>query len=346
MSLLAVVGFAVLMLGIAGVFYQLIGSARSARRFPPPGQLVDVGGHRLHAVCAGHGTPTVVLESGIAASSLSWTRVEPEVARFTSVCAYDRAGLAWSDPSNTPRTIARIVDELHTLLTTLGCAAPYVMVGHSFGVFVCLGYAARYPHQVDGLVLVDPPSEWVRMDQRQTRLLSGAVHLSRLGGLLARLGIVRACLALLTGGVPAAPRHFVKMFGPITARTLERLVGEVRKLPPDVHPVVQALWCQPKCFRAMADYLRTLPDMALPAAQLEPLRELPLVVISSGDQTPDVAASHQALARMSSRGRYVIASKSHHWVQFDEPELVVETIREVVNASRQPHGSATRSGQA
>jgi pimeloyl-ACP methyl ester carboxylesterase len=146
-----------------------IGSARSARRFPPPGQLVDVDGHRLHAVCAGHGAPTVVLESGIAASSLSWARVQPEVARFTSVCAYDRAGLGWSDASTAPRTIAHIVDELHALLTKLECAAPYVIVGHSFGVFVCLAYAARYPHQVDGLVLVDPPSEIVIQIMYPTR---------------------------------------------------------------------------------------------------------------------------------------------------------------------------------
>lgn len=344
MIIWAAVGFAVLVILVAGAFYQLLGSVRDARRFRPPGRLVDVGGHRLHAVCLGQGTPTVVLESGIAASSLSWTRVQPEVARFTGVCAYDRAGLAWSEPSTAPRTIARIVDELHALLTKLECAAPYVMVGHSFGIFVCLAYAAQYPHQVDGLVLLDPPSEWMHIDARQARLLRGAVQLSRLGGTLAHLGVVRACLALLTGGVPAAPRQFVKVFGPTAARTLERLVGEVRKLPPDIHPVVQALWCQPKCFRAMADYLRALPDVAVSAAQLASLGDVPLVVISSGDQTPDVAASHQALARTSLRGRHLTASSASHWVQFDEPELVVEAIRDVVNASRRPHRSVTRSG--
>jgi len=343
LRMLAVAGIVVLALAVAGVIYQTIGSARSARQFPPPGQLVDVGGHRLHAVCLGHGTPTVVLESGIAASSLSWARVQPEVARFTTVCAYDRAGLAWSDASTAPRTIARIVDELHALLTKLELAAPHVMVGHSFGVFVCLAYTERYPHRVDGLVLVDPPSEWAQMDQRQRRLLWSAVQLSRLGGLLAHVGIVRACLALLTGGVPAAPRHFVRVFGPTTARTLERLVGEVRKLPAEIHPVVEALWCQPKCFRAMADYLRGLRDAAVSAARSGPLDDLPLVVISSGDQAPDVAVSHQALAGMSSRGRQVIASNSHHWVQFDQPDLIVETIREVVDAAHNRHISVRRS---
>jgi pimeloyl-ACP methyl ester carboxylesterase len=334
MSTLALIGSAVLVLLMAGIFYQLIGLARSARRFPPPGRLVDVGGYRLHAVCLGEGAPTVVLESAIAASSLSWARVQPEVARFTGVCAYDRAGLGWSDAAPAPRTMTSTVDELHALLTRTACAAPYVMVGHSFGVFVCLTYAARHRNQVAGLVLVDPPSEWLHMDKRQARLLRGAVQLSLLGGNLARLGVVRACLALLTGGLPAAPRQFVKVFGPTAARTLERLVGEVRKLPPEVHPAVQALWCQPKCFRAMADHLRALPDAAASAAQSGPIGDVPLVVISSADQTPDVMAAHEALARGSPQGRHVVASSSSHWVQFDEPDLVVQMIREVVDATR------------
>jgi pimeloyl-ACP methyl ester carboxylesterase len=346
MSALAVTGLALLALAVAGTVFQAVGSVRSARRFLPPGQFVDVGDHRLHTVCSGHGTPTVVLESAIAASSLSWTRVQPEVARFASVCAYDRAGLAFSDAATASRTTARIIDDLHALLTRLERAESCVMVGHSFGVFVCLAYAARYPDQVAGLVLVDPPSEWVQMDERQARLLLGGVYLSRLGGLLARLGIVRACLTLLTGGLPAAPRHFVKLFGPTTARTLERMVGEVRKLPPDIQPVVQAMWCQPKCFRAMADYLRVLPEAALAASRLDLHDDVPLVVISSGDQTPAVIAMHQALARMSSQGRHLIASNSHHWVQFDEPELVVETIREVVDAVRRRAPARDPSGGA
>ena len=344
MSVLALVGLAALTLAIAGVVYQSLGLAHDARQFPPRGQLVDVGGYRLHAVCCGHGAPTVVLESALAASSLSWARVQPDVARFTSVCAYDRAGFGWSDASTIPRTFARTLDELHAVLTQLKCTAPCVMVGHSFGVFVCLAYAARYPQTVGGLVLVDPPTEWVHADHRQVRLLWGAVQLSRLGGLLARLGVVRVCLALLTGGAPAAPRHFVKVFGPMTARTLERLVGEVRKLPPEIHPVVQALWCQPKCFQAMADQLRMLEDATASAAEVTSLGDVPLVVISSADQTPDVTASHHVLARMSSQGHVVLASKSGHWVPYDEPELIVETIREVVETVRRRDSSATRPG--
>jgi pimeloyl-ACP methyl ester carboxylesterase len=339
MSILALVGVAMLTLAIAGVIYQSVGLAHDARRFPPPGRLVDVGGHRLHAVCCGHGTPMVVLESAIAASSLSWARVQPDVARFTSVCAYDRAGLGWSDPPTRPRSFARIVDELHACLTNLQCAPPYVMVGHSFGVFVCLTYAARHPQRVSGLILVDPPTEWAHVDHQQLRLLWGAVQFSRLGGLLARLGVVRVCLRLLTGGAPAAPRHFVRVFGTMTARTLERLVGEVRKLPPEIHPVVESLWCRPKCFQAMADHLRVFQEATASVAAIASLGDVPLVVISSADKAPHVTASHHALARMSSQGHVVCASKSGHWVPYDEPALIVETIREVVETVRRGYAS-------
>src|SRR5688500_17342462 len=100
--------------------------------FPPPGLLVDVGGHRLHVICSGSGSPVVLLESGIAASSLSWSIVQPEIAKFTRVCAYDRAGLAWSEVASCPRTFEQIVDELATVLADVAPGERYVLVGHSF----------------------------------------------------------------------------------------------------------------------------------------------------------------------------------------------------------------------
>jgi pimeloyl-ACP methyl ester carboxylesterase len=330
----------------AGVLYQLVGARRGARRHPAPGTMVPVGGHRLHVVCAGAGSPAVLFESGIAASSLSWVRVIDEVAAFTRVCAYDRTGLGWSDPSRGPRTAGRMIDELHRVLAhachaeaptarrRTAPAGPRVLAGHSFGAFLVCAFASAYPNEVAGLVLIDPPSDWHTIEPRQARMLRGGIHLSRLGGLLARVGVVRACLALLTGGAPGVPRNFVRIFGPTAARTLERLVGEVRKLPPEIHPVVQTLWCQPKCFRAMADHLAALEELAAMVAGVSRLPEVPLVVISSGDQPDETLERHRQLTRRSSQGRHVVAARSGHWVQFDEPDVVVAAIREVVDAVR------------
>jgi len=272
----------------------------------------------------------VLFEAGIAASSLSWALVQPEIAKFTRVCAYDRAGLAWSDVASGPRTFERIVDELSMVLERVAPGGRYVLVGHSFGSFVIRAYASRHPDDVLGLVLVDPPTEWLTMTPQLVRMLRGGRHLSRIGAVLAHIGVVRACLALLSGGAPAAPRGFVKVFGPTAARTLERLVGEVRKLPPEIHPTIQALWCQPKCFRAMADHLGVLEREGVSLSAFIPPREIPVVVISSGSQPPDQIAAHRMLAERSADGRHVIAARSAHWVQFDEPALVVTLIRELV----------------
>ena len=109
---------------LIGTAYQHWAQRRDLRTHPAPGQLVDVGGHRLHLWCSGEGSPVVVLETGAGGSSLQWNQVQPGVARTTRVCAYDRAGLGWSDLGPTPRSAAKIVDELHILLETAGVAGP------------------------------------------------------------------------------------------------------------------------------------------------------------------------------------------------------------------------------
>jgi pimeloyl-ACP methyl ester carboxylesterase len=310
--------------------YQAIGTARQRRLFTAPGHKIDAGGHRLHVWCRGAGRPAVVFESGIAASSLSWTLVQPAVAEFTRACAYDRAGLGWSDAPSCARTFDRIVDDLTAVVTYASAGGRCVLVGHSFGSFVVRAFATRHPGQVAGLVLVDPPTEWLTVTPQRERLLVGARHLSKIGAVLAHLGVVRASLALLTGGVPAAPRRFAQLFGPTAARTLERLVGEVRKLPPDVHPLVQAHWSQPKCFHAMADYLRALAEEGPAIARCRPPREMPVVVISGGNQPPEQIAAHRRLAETAIHGRLVVAERSTHWVQFDEPEIIVQVVRDLI----------------
>jgi pimeloyl-ACP methyl ester carboxylesterase len=318
---------------VAGVLYQRLGSRKERNRFVPPGRLIDVGGHRLHVTCASEGSPVVWFESGIAASSLSWAVVQPKVAQFTRACSYDRAGLGWSDPPSSPRTFDQIVLELAAVLAKVAPDDRTVLVGHSFGAFVVSAYAMRHAPKVAGLVLVDPPLQWLTPSAEQARMLRGARQLSRIGALLAHAGVVRACLSLLTGGAPGAPRRFVRIFGPTAARTLERLVGEVRKLPLEVHPLVRALWCQPKCFHAMADHLSVLEHETRAIAAVMPPRGIPLVVISSGDLPADYVAAQRRLAEAAG-GRHVQAARSAHWIQFDEPEVIVGEVRQLVHSAR------------
>src|SRR5262245_16172429 len=126
--------------------------------FPPPGQLVDVGGWHLHINCSGRirpMQPTVVLEAGAGDFSVEWSLVQPRVAEFAHVCSYDRAGDGWSDLGPHPRTWSQIVFELHTLLERAGVPRPLVLVGHSFGASLVRQYAATYPGDVVGMVLVE-----------------------------------------------------------------------------------------------------------------------------------------------------------------------------------------------
>ena len=311
-----------------------------ARDVRPPGELVDAGGHRLHVWTRGEGSPAVLLEAGVAASSLSWARVQPALAAVTRVCAYDRAGLAWSDAASSRRTFPRILDDLGAVVATLGtgpwaalgAGGRVVLVGHSFGSLIVRGYAARHPEQVAGLVLVDPPMEWLDRAPTQAGLLRRARQASFVGAFLARIGVVRAALALLTGGHPGAPRAFVKLLGPRAAGTLERLVGEVRKLPPELYPAVQAHWCQPKCFHAMADYLGVLQSEAAAIAAAVPPADIPVVVISGAHQPASEIAAHRRLADASPHGRHLVASKSGHWILLDEPELIVDAVRTLIAA--------------
>lgn len=314
---------------LAGALYQRLGAAQQQRRFAPPGQLIDVGGHRVHVHCMGGDRVPVMFESGIAASSLSWALVQPRVAAFARACVYDRAGLAWSEAPSRPRTFERIVDEFAAVVAHVAPGSRCVLVGHSFGAFVVQACAARDPRRVTGLVLVDPPLEWLTVTPHRARMLRGGRGLSRIGAVLAHIGVVRASLALLSGGVPAAPKYFSKLFGPTAARTLERLVGEVRKLPPELHPIVQAHWCQPKCFHAMADYLRILADEAGLIDAVRPPGDVPVVVISSARQPAEHVALQRAFAAAAGRGTHIVAQHSGHWILFDEPEVIVNAIQQV-----------------
>ena len=278
----------------------------------------------------------MVMDSGFPGTSLSWTFVQPEVAKFTRACSYDRAGLGWSDAGPMPRTSRQIVDELHTLLRNARVEGPYVLVGHSFGTFTVRLYASTYPDEVAGMVLVDPiyPSDWLHMTEAGQRKLMGAIRLSRYGAVLARLGVARLVSLLVCLGAAGLARSSASLMTGGTLAEAERMIAPVVKLPSELRPIIAAFWTQPKFFDAIVSQAESLPRSAAQVAATGDYGDMPLVVLSASDSCPTGAKENEDLTRLSSQGKHIVASKSGHWIHLDEPDLVVEAIREVVESVR------------
>jgi len=144
---------------LSGATYQWLATRKELAATPPPGHLVDIGGYRLHLWCTGDGAPAVVLDAGLGGTSAGWGFVQPDVAQFTRVCSYDRAGMGYSDSGPSPRTARRIANELAELLAVSGIAGPVVLVGESIAGFDVRLFASDHPEHAAGLVLVDASHE-------------------------------------------------------------------------------------------------------------------------------------------------------------------------------------------
>jgi len=182
-------------LATIGAAYQTIATQLDKRAYLPPGQMIDVGGYQLHLNCAGanlEGSPTVILEQALGGISSGWALVQPEVAKVTRVCSYDRAGMGWSDSSPEPRDAQHIAQELHTLLQNANISGPYVLVGCSSGGLYAREYVGQYGDEVVGLVLLDSshPDQWTSTPEGQAQFESYAKIYS-VSPALARLGVMR-----------------------------------------------------------------------------------------------------------------------------------------------------------
>jgi pimeloyl-ACP methyl ester carboxylesterase len=275
-----------------------------------------------------------VLDAALGATSISWFRVQPEIRRFARVVAYDRGGFGWSEAGPLPRTAGRLANELHVLLAKAGEPPPYLLVGHSFGGLVARVYAARWPAETAGLVLVDPahPEDWVRPAPKEQALIDRGVRLCRHGSRLARLGVARLVAALAGAGAlgPAWALVGTVTGGALTVRD-EGILGPMWKLPPELRRPLRHFWTQPKFYDALGSQIASMPVTSgeVLAASAGGYGDLPLATISSTNPGDYRLAQQEALARLSTRGRHLVATKSSHWIPLDQPELVVHVIREL-----------------
>jgi pimeloyl-ACP methyl ester carboxylesterase len=303
----------------------------------PPGRLIDIGTHRLHLHCQGVGAPAVVFDAALGGSSLSWSLVQPEVARFTTACAYDRAGFGWSDAGPPPRTAARLAGELAALLERAGVTPPYVLVGHSFGGLTIRAFAARHPQLVAGLVFVDPahPEEWRDPpDVERVRIARGA-RLCRHGAVAARFGLATVVAALAQVGALGAARRLAGAIGRGgLKREDEEVLAPVTKLPTAIRPVVRWMWTQPRFYEALGGQIESICVSAAEAPLDPDYGGLHLATISAVTATSTRRALQEALSRRSTRGRHIVAKRSGHWIPLDEPETVIRVVHETVEAIR------------
>jgi pimeloyl-ACP methyl ester carboxylesterase len=303
-----------IILAVAGFLYENISEARDRRFNPLEGRLLDVGGRKMHIHCAGEGNPTVILDSGLGDSYLSWRKVQPEIAKFTRVCSYDRAGLGYSDPSSQPRTSKVIAEELHALLRAASVSPPYVIVGHSMGGYDVRVYTSLYRNEIVGMVLVDAshPDQENRFPA-ELKNMEGSWH---------------------------REAQFIAYTMPIG---IPRLLGLCEN-----DAVIRAADCNWHSAREQLAEISAFPESAAEAAQSGSLSDLPLAVLShdpekpSNDLPPELAKPtneawekmQEELAHLSTRGTQTVAKNSAHYIQIDRPDVVIDAVRNVVEQAR------------
>src|SRR5215208_2078538 len=319
---IAGIGGLILILLLAGVVFQFVMTWIDERRYPAPGELVDVGGYSLHLYCTGEPrAPTVVMDSALGGTVLDWQLVQPEVAKFARVCTYDRAGMGWSDPGDQPRTSQQIVKELHTLLGNAGVVeGPYVLVGHSFGGTNMQVYASHYPDEVAGMVLVDSALE----DEKAVTLTQSLQPSPVLLKIYATIGLTR--LPYTLGGEPPG----------LTS--------------PELEDEQVAISSHRKHVFAVADETSSLQE-SFNENRADPmsLGNKPLMVLSAGsvqltgtglsqEQVNLIDELHSdsqaALTRRSENAKQIIAEDSGHYIKVERPALVIDAVRHVVEATR------------
>jgi pimeloyl-ACP methyl ester carboxylesterase len=285
---------------LTGATYQWLATRKDLAATPPPGHLVDIGGYRLHLWCTGDGAPAVILDTGLGGSTPDWGFVQPDVARFTRVCSYDRAGMGYSDPGPSPRTARRIASELAELLARSGIGGPVVLVGASIAGFDVRVFASDHPDRAAGLVLVDASHE----DQAHE-----VPRMARLVPLLSTMGVLR-------------------LFGISFGQRVESLAPSVRQF-------ARATSFRAAGYQAAADEIIHIRESASEVRSSRRKLTIPVLVVTGGRGADENWRQLQRdQASLSERGCLMIAEQSGHVVPIDQPEVIVDAIRIVVETAR------------
>jgi pimeloyl-ACP methyl ester carboxylesterase len=287
--------------------------------------LIEVSGRNMHLNCVGEGSPTVVFEAGFGGWSDTWYRVQPEVGEFTRACAYDRAGLGWSEVSGEPRTQEQIAIELHELLAAANVQPPYVLVGHSMGGKSIRLFTELYPDDVSGLVFVDARHENQEPTDRtpEQNAADGAAYEAsfNLHRILRTTGLVRLF------GVPLA-----HMIDPTTNTLPDDMVYRLAMFGVR-ETVIQTLIAE--SHESMTN------DTQLSAAQLPD--GLPVVVLTAyyslhsplaRESIPNWELGQESLAALSWNSQRLTIDDSSHSIQLDQPQAVIDAIRVMLEAAQ------------
>lgn len=274
---------------------------------PPPGKLIDIGDHKLHLLSSGKGGPVVILESGLGAYSVDWWLVQPQIAKFTSVCSYDRASYAWSERGPEPRGLRTSVNELHQLLEHAKVKPPYILVGQSWGGRIVRLFAHTYPQEVAGMVLIDTFSEG-----------SAEVPVE----LLAGLDLKEEEEKDPAGKLPETLR-VAHMWA-----ASKRRQPDISDVNEDPAALIQSTTASSKT------PLGDRPLVVISAGRVSYNSEDRKVGTSLPDKLRAHIKNEAFLATLSRNSRFLIARRSFHEVHLYEPDLVADAIRQVVTAVR------------
>ncbi len=309
------------LLPAAGFCFQYLATKRDEKNYPPPGDLIDVGGYKLHLQCQGEaqpGTPTVIVETGIWDSCQSWKLVQSEIATLTRICTYDRAGYGWSEKSPCPRTFEQMVRELKIILEKKGIQPPFIFMGHSLGGAIIRYYQSQYPDEVAGMVFVDAVHTEAPVLSPTFRVVSLAFSF------LAHFGLLR----LLFQFAPPISAN------PQWTSTMQKTYTACHQAKTKTFATCLAEWDSYEAsFRTLRTHARSLKGIPVTLISRDPAKPMRpgMSKEAARKERADLEKLNQRHREDSPHARFVIAEGSSHLVQIERPDIVIEEIRSMID---------------